>query len=69
MLQVIITATLFITGIFAPEERVLQATSSTGEVCLETNWEPKKTNFTGKQNTHLLQENKNLKNEYESETI
>ena len=69
MLQVITTAILLITGLFAKEEKVNQTASATVEVCLETNWEPDKTNFHSKQNTRLFQENENLKKENERATI
>ena len=69
MLQIIITATLLITGILAQEKIVNQAHSAKVEVCLETNGEAKKTDFHSKQNPHLLEKNANLKNENERETI
>ncbi len=69
MLQVITTAILLITGLFAKEEKVNQTASATVEVCLETNWEPDKTNFHSKQNTFLFLENENLKKENERATI
>lgn len=69
MLQVIIMATIFITGLFAPKEPVHQTASSNEEICLATNGEAKKTNFHSKQNTHLFRAHTNLKNENERETI
>jgi hypothetical protein len=65
----IITATLLITGIFAPKEQKNQRTSATVEACLKTNGERKKTNFHSKQNTHLFQKNTNQQNENERKTI
>jgi hypothetical protein len=69
MLQVIITATLLITGLLAPKELVNQKHSVKEEVCLETNEESHISNFHSKQNTRLFQESTNLKNENERETI
>ena len=69
MLQIIITATLLITGILAQEKIVNQTHSAEVEICLETNGETKKTDFHSKQNTHLFDENTNLKKENERETI
>lgn len=69
MLQVITSAILLITGLFVPKEPVKQTASVKKQLCLETNWEPKKTDFHSKQNIHLFQENKKMKNENERETI
>jgi hypothetical protein len=69
MLQVIITATLFITGLLATEKHVNQTSDPLVEVCLETNGEVYKTKFDGKHTTHLLEKHTNLKNENERETI
>ena len=69
MLQVITTAILLITGLFAKEEKVNQTASATVEVCLETNGTHKKANFHSKDNTHLFEKNLNLKKENERETI
>lgn len=69
MLQVIITATLLITGMLATKEQVSQTTSAEMQICLATNWELEKTNFHSKQNTHLLKNNLNPKKENERETI
>jgi len=69
MLNVIITATLLITGIFAPKEQKNQTTSTTVEACLETNGKRNKTNFHSKQNTYLFQKNTNQRNENEKETV
>lgn len=69
MLQIIITATLLITGLLAPGKTVNQTHSTTVEVCLETNGEHKKANFHSKDNTHLFEKNLNPKKENERETI
>jgi hypothetical protein len=69
MLNVIITATLLITGIFAPKEQKNQTNSTTVETCLETNGERNKTTFHSKQNTYLFQKNTNQRNENEKETV
>lgn len=69
MLQVIITATLLITGLLASEKIVNQTHSTTVEICLETNGEYNKTDFHSKANTHLFEKNTNLKYENERETI
>ncbi|CAM3947661.1 hypothetical protein FLAN108750_00660 [Flavobacterium antarcticum] len=69
MLQVIITATLLITGLLASEKAVNQTHSTTVEICLETNGAYKKTDFHSKKNTHLFANTANLKYENERETI
>ena len=69
MLQIIITATLLITGLLAPGKNVNQTHSTNVEVCLETNGAHKKANFHSKDNTHLFEKNLNLKKENERETI
>lgn len=69
MLQIIITATLLITGLLAQEKIVNQTQSAKVEVCLETNGEKQKTDFHSKLNTHLFDKNTNLKKENERETI
>ncbi len=69
MLQVIITATLLITGIIASEKIVNQTHSTAVEICLETNGENKNADFHSKENTHLFKKNANLKKENERETI
>ncbi len=69
MLQVIITATLLITGLLAPKEPVNQESSLKKEVCLETNEKSQQTDFHSKQNSNLFQESTNPKKENERETI
>ena len=69
MLQVIITATLFITGIFATKTQVSQTVNSKSTVCLEAKWESTKTDFHSKQNTHLFQKDTKMKIENERATI
>ena len=69
MLQVIITATLLITGIFATKAQVSQTVVIKSTVCLEAKWESNKTDFHSKQNTHLFQKDTKMKNENERETI
>ena len=69
MLQIIITATLLITGIIAKEQKASQKSTTVVEISLETNRAFKKTNFHGKQNTHLFQKQTNQQNENERETI
>jgi hypothetical protein len=69
MLQVIITATLFITGIFATTAQVNQTVAIKSTACLEAKWESEKTIFHSKQNTHLFQKDTKMKIENERETI
>ena len=69
MLQIIIMATLLITGIIAKEEKASQNSTAVVEISLETNGAFKKTNFHSKQNTHLFQWHTNQQNENERETI
>ena len=69
MLQIIITATLLITGIIAKEQKVSQKSTALVEISLETNGEFKKKYFHSKENTHLFQKQTNQQNENERETI
>jgi hypothetical protein len=69
MLQVIITATLLITGLLAKENHVNQTSSSQLEICLETSGELIKPVLHSKENSHLLEKRMNLKHENERETI
>ncbi|WP_026977952.1 hypothetical protein [Flavobacterium tegetincola] len=69
MLQVIITATLLITGIFATTAQVRQTVYPKSKVCLEAKWEANTTNFHSKQNTYLFQKDAKMKIENERATI
>ncbi|WP_396179046.1 hypothetical protein [Flavobacterium sp.] len=69
MLQVIITAALFITGLFATDEHTMQTSFSQTEICSHANWKPQETCFQDKPAFLLWDENTNLKNENERETI
>jgi hypothetical protein len=69
MLQVIITAALYITGLFATDEHTMQTSFSQTEICSQANWKPQETCFQFNPAFLLGHENTNLKNENERETI